>query len=586
MASTSNSNFFSKRPDNFGIAFIAYGIIAVIIIVAFWQFIPTDRENLLPMRVRTERVATCIFENRTGDPQFNTLGLVIADWVPRVLLNGNFAKTALPANTRHNNYLLKNLPGDYKVFTQATGVKYLITGYYEQRGDSLRLMSYLIDGLKGDTITTFKTIQAEKEQQSLLLQQFTGDILSHWTQRDLDEINPAFPNIAAYNTFIKGLQASDKSQANAKQYFSEAFQQDDQFYTPLLALTAWYREHRAFEEADSILAICQEHISPYSQFEVLQTKIHDAFLKGDVHRGTDYYQQLYELDPHNPIAVKQAGYYHLVYKNDPRYAIEIFSAYESEKSRSKTATCLDCQVRDAYKAAAHKRLDQHDAILELVEAYTPRIQSGLLADAHINALVDLEKWDELENTLSKYRDIPLYEAGTTRTALACDFAAMLACMAKDQPQYAKPSAELILSQTSSEATPTNDQYRGLAHYVLGNYKQAAKRAESLLQFNPYHQYAFPAKLLYLSYLKRNEKAEGERLLEIYLPVIEVPYSFGELAYIDAIVAAHEGAQRESLELLKEAFTKGKAFDQSTFLHDFAFVSMKDYSPLQQWAKPR
>jgi len=131
-------------------ALAAIAIVAVAVVAAIWLLTVRDRAPAVTSSLDPEKVVVAVFDNRTGDPKLDSLGLMISDVIGQNLTRLQDVKIAL--NPLVSAMGSEDLPrpvlaagGDpLRRLAERTGAGLVVSGAYYLDGENIRVQSQLI----------------------------------------------------------------------------------------------------------------------------------------------------------------------------------------------------------------------------------------------------------------------------------------------------------------------------------------------------------------------------------------------------------------------------------------------------------
>ena len=204
-----------KSSQKFGIRMVSIGFLAMALgATLFWAFgyKNADKNQLLPADIRKEKVAVNVFENFTGDSNFDALGYLGSEWISSGLRELK-VRTVSPEMVRQNKDKVGILPEDSEnriSFAEITGAKYVITGSYFLEDDSIILNTRLNSTESGDELKNFPQLKAAKNQKEQLIEEARQYLLGYWTlkkDQQLPKISP--PKYEAYQAYVNSIHSNN-----------------------------------------------------------------------------------------------------------------------------------------------------------------------------------------------------------------------------------------------------------------------------------------------------------------------------------------------------------------------------------------
>ena len=205
-----------------------------------------------------QRVAVATFENRTGDPSLDPIGLMAADLIRDGLLHTGLVEVA--SGSAPTAVVVSAASDGVRVLAEETGAGLVVSGAYYLAGDSLRFQAQLTDARRGHVLSTLaasgasaadpSTPIASLRQQALgaLALVIDGQLFRHAEQRI------PLPTYEAYRAYRVGLELSvERRWTEAIEHLERAIVLDSTYPAPQLRLASVHMNLGAMAVADSVL---------------------------------------------------------------------------------------------------------------------------------------------------------------------------------------------------------------------------------------------------------------------------------------------------------------------------------------------
>jgi TolB-like protein len=170
-----------------------------------------DRTAEAPAETSTDLnpnlVAAAAFENRTGKPELDNLGLVAADWLTNVLARID-AIDVVPIGLGVESRAGSTSPQEV---ADTTGADIVVTGAYYLEGDSLRFQANLTDATRGSLLRSLEPSGGPVDQPMAAIEpmasEVAGAVASLFASWDTDfDQNLRPPGFEAYREYIAGME--------------------------------------------------------------------------------------------------------------------------------------------------------------------------------------------------------------------------------------------------------------------------------------------------------------------------------------------------------------------------------------------
>ncbi len=245
------------------IAVVAAGITAV---VGPWP--RASSPELAGGGLDPEKYVVAVFDNRTGDPALDSLGIMISDFVTQGLQRLEGIKLAEnPMAVSGGPALPRSAvpPGADAVrwLAERTGAGLVVTGAYYADGTSIRAQSRLVDAATGRQATDIEPVAGPRDTPSavvdLLMQRVSGAV----AQR-LNRFSSGFagviraPRYDAYLQTIAGAKTFGADYSASIPHFRSAIALDPSFISPRTYLFFSYGNQGMDAEAEEVLRPMEE----------------------------------------------------------------------------------------------------------------------------------------------------------------------------------------------------------------------------------------------------------------------------------------------------------------------------------------
>ena len=295
---------------------VAGGVIVLVLLALalFLPFTPTPPEEAI------DSIAVLPFENRSGDPELESLSDGIAEGVTKRLSQLSSLEKVISSSSVRG---YKGKKVDARTVTQEVDVRAVVMGSMTSVGDSIRISVELVDGennntLWGDTYT--RTRSAIYELEEYLRKEIADALGIQLTGEEGERLIKRYTeNSEVHEAYLKGGAEYAKSTADgylkAIQYFEEAIEKQ-QDYAPAYAGLAY----SYFGAAQGVGIISHRKAMPNAEelarkaLELDNTLAEAHVVLGDVRRSYYWdwaeaekeYRLAIELDPNSSDA--HAGY--------------------------------------------------------------------------------------------------------------------------------------------------------------------------------------------------------------------------------------------------------------------------------------
>lgn len=347
------------------------------------------------------RVLAAPFENRTGDPALDPVGLLAADWITQELAATGLVEVVPSALTSRAARLVEDEPRDPIELARQTGARLLVAGSYTRVHDSLVFQAQVIglpegrllrtiDAVTGPADAPLDAVDPLRRRIAGALATFVDERLSTWSRTASQP-----PSWEAYRKYADGLDLFfDRRYGESARVFREAAALDSTFTTPLI--WALYGHGNAGEDAsaDSLherLRAMQARLSPWDRaiHEVLW-----AQKQGDREGSYEAAVRMAALAPGsewNYVLSNQA-----LFSNRPRAALEALLEMDPERGWTRQWPSYWGNLSSVYHALGN--YEEELRVVRQAETLFPD-RPGRFASDLVETLAALGRSDELLSVL-------------------------------------------------------------------------------------------------------------------------------------------------------------------------------------------
>lgn len=283
---------------------------------------------LLP-EIRDERTAVIPFKNRTGNVDLDMMGSLCSDLITNGLTEVGI-KTCSPRTVQQHDHLVgiprNNIEGKTS-FSEATGARYLIEGYFLQEEDTLTFKSHLTDGWNGDLVRNFPDIRGHILKKEALAKRLTRRIMGYWVSEDLIERGKFKPPL--YEAYKEYQKAYMTSAWYVPGQGLKAYALDTTFYTALLDEMFFQADgHRPLY--DSIFQLLAPQYGEMTDFEQSMFDANVAIYKRDYRTYKRLREKQFEQFPKDFMINATYSFHLMARENQPAKAWEVVNAIDWE----------------------------------------------------------------------------------------------------------------------------------------------------------------------------------------------------------------------------------------------------------------
>ena len=525
------------------------------------------------------RVIVLPFANRTGDPQFDELGDLAADWVVRGLTEADIADVAtIESLTGPDDSASGDM--DPRAMARALGAGRIVQGDIHLRGDLLEFRVAILETRDGSRTGNVQPSSSPRTNPMVALdgmRQRTMGAMATLTKKRTSglAVSDVPPIYAAYQEFMRGEENFQTLQfAKAVSHYLRAAQLDSSYAAPVVRAVYAYINLAERTTADSLakeLLASNRRISEYER-RYLDRAV--ATLEGDWQGAYRAAQQLKAAAPSSSFAQYIAA----------RAAIPIGRYEEAARELEKLwpnkypepAYFLD--LAGAYHLLGNYK--RQDRVLRKAREVVPVHTRLLESQARMYAATG--KLDELSVVLQEVRAShgpPVISAGAVMQSVAAELDN------HGHPAKAREVRESLVSwlrrRPAEEITGAALGMRSLALARLGSCPEANHIADSL----------YAAQRTVASASNRGivaahcaREAVADSMVRL-LDGMQEPYLRGNHRLQQARITATQGKKAEAVDLLIDAFAQGVPMANAN--HSVAeFASLRGFAPFESAVRPK
>jgi DNA-binding SARP family transcriptional activator/TolB-like protein len=510
------------------------------------------------------RVIVAPLENRTGNPQLDLVGAMVAEWVTQGVARTELVEVvdARTMLSSARDVELSGSPRYLRTLAEENGAGVVVSGSFYQDGDSLRFQTQISEPRSGSVRQSIDLVSAPAARPTEALKPITERVMGALAVLLDPRLNNASvatsqpPTYEAYRHFLLGMQSFGTDFEAEYAHFIRAAELDTSYAQAVLWAGIASANLRVYPRADSLLATldsARDRLAPYDQANL--EYFYRGFVQGNWPASHAGARRMLQLAPNAGHAHYAVGFTAVVL-NRPEEALAALSSVDLERGwgRSWAPQLINLITR------AYHQLGQHESELEWARRLR-RIDpgQGWLRIAEGRALAALGRVEELEQRLDEGLAFP----PTERTWEAYSPAAFALLAARELAahgflQHADSAAARAVAwhQSRPESERTSSQARralATALYHQGRYAEAATLVRALATEGPAGMGDFGA--LGVIAAREGRRAEAEAWSDS-VAVIPGPYRFGNGFYWQARIAALSGRQDEAVQLLRHALRDG------------------------------
>ncbi|MFW5950846.1 MAG: BTAD domain-containing putative transcriptional regulator [Gemmatimonadota bacterium] len=574
---------FARRRLLYAVAVAALAAVAVILAALF------AADTASPSLERS-RALVAPLENRTGDPELDPVGMMVADWMTQGLASLKFLDVVPYAELVKFNGgsgdVAPSASSEARAFTAAatTGAGTVVTGRYYAAGDGLEIHVLVTDVASGkllETIGPIRTLSADLGQAADVLRQRVMASLAVRLDASLGGIfdqSAMPPSYEAYLAYHEGTMAIVLGDwGDALPDLLRANELEPTFTSPLIfAGFAFMNAKQDFARADSVAQVVEDSRATLPRYDRLRLDLLQATLKGDAAAAYRAVREAADITPGGSAHFTAAEL--AVKVNRPRESLALLGTFDPERPIARQWTPYWSVLTEAYHL-----LGEHGKELKAARRGRDLIPGRIeMLVYEARALAALGRTRELERILVDAAGYP--SRRTTPADVMLTAAREL--RAHGHPRAARSAAEGVLDWYAALPAERRDSEqlraaRGSALYLADRFDEGRKEFERLRIENVDDP-------TYLRYLGAIAARSGDRAGAIAcadsLAAMDRPYLFGRHTYGRAVIEGLLGERQTAVTLLREALSRGLPY--GTQLHsDPDLLNLRGFEPFDRLLHP-
>lgn len=510
----------------------------------------------------SDKIAVLNFDNNTGDPEFDIVGKMTADWLIYGITE-NQAGEVISSDIINDRLKMMTTQvniADSKVINQLFRSNKIIKGAFYLDGDELEIKCTVIDGRGGEFLMTFPSVRCASSDPLVCIEELRQEVVGYLfdIERGDESIEIDPPNFEAYEKNILARESYKKPELYLK-YLNESIAADPNYFEPQILRVQHFYNLGKYRTADSLLT----SLDSTTKVSMRQQKLLNfckALLEGKNNRIYSNFKYEYDITPTHLETNSTAMVLIHQYLNKPEDVEPIFEVLDM--SDLDIENCIHCHYRYFIQALAYNELDEFDKTIELLEPVIGDIEALYLKRTLSRAYLETGDQAKLETLLG------ILELGGKNEELSdLKYHLGLTHLNRNEPELARRYFEDVTNNTNSPA-----RIVAQSHYYLKDYASAEIAIEELLkkEGNSVNLFGLLASTQFLSGKKEKSEESLKRLEDL-----RQDYQFGTVDYALAQYYAATGQNEEALKSLQRSIIQGNKYLPYNFQNDPHFVELKD-----------
>ena len=529
-----------------------------------------------------DRVAVALFENRTGNPEFDYLSKTLTDFIIQGLVQIRMVDI-VPTETVYS--LADASPASafsIQRISDHTNATMVVSGSYSIRGDELSLTARIINVLNNELIYSIGPVTGSKDNMGEIMEKLQSRVLGaisvYYDELFFNAYHLLYRIPPLYESYLVMKKGGEfffrREYESAISNLLIAFQIDSTALVSIDLAAIAYLNTGNYTRAESLLTIIDQHDIYHTSLGRTHTRWIRAMLKGDHHSS---YRGSRELAAQIPFYNYNLGL-HALMINRPDEAIEALLKVDPSNPGIGEWFFYWDLLTEAY----HLTGDHHTELKAARRGLAERPEYLSLVFYEMRALAALGRIDEINTRTEEIFALP--------SLMGWSPAGVFVGTANELRTHNHIEASRLLldramhwyrTRPSEQAQELRAGY-AFALYSARQWKEAQTIYEELLNESPdnitYHGY------LGVLHAQQGNTQEAMRQSD-WLSRVDDKYRYGVHTLWRARIAAVLGEYENGISLLRDAFAQGLSY--GLWIHtDPAFEGIRDIGPFQQLLKPR
>ena len=541
--------------------FSALGIISTLSAITIFFIVGNtfSKPAALPAVIQTDKIAVLKFGNNTGDPKYDIVSKMAADWVIHGITENHLGQViSQDVISQYSDMLIDVKSGqnqDNMVREYLKPAK-IISGNFYLNKDQLIFQSSISDEKTNKILISFKNTPCNAENPldcvKDLSESITGYLATSVNKKLMLQNTP--PKYEAYKHLLEAKSTDDDYEY--LELLNKALVLDPGYFEPKVLRVGYYYNIHSYKTADSLLKL----IKPDSHRNLRQLNLlnlYDAILKGNNRKAYEGILKEYRIAPFDLVTNKTAMVLALQFVNRPRDVEDIYNVIKLDSMNFQS--CSNCEDRVYVKALADVQLGNYDRAIFITQKVLDEVDSDILKRPLIAALVRSGKNAELNEFLFKS------ELSSTPEQL---HELYIISGREYSLKNRKTTADIYFNKAKKlDAEISERGYLAETLFYLEDFSEAEKQYQKLHREDP-KSIEILGKLAISNYMLGNTSEAKKNLLS--LEQLRGKYQFGEVDYILAQYNAIAKNEDLMYHQLLKSIADGHLFISTTFQNDPLF----------------
>lgn len=555
-------------------------------------FAPSSSDGAVSEEIRDARIAVLPFENKTGDPSLDALGVMASDWIIQGLVYLGDVQIVSFENIQYNIKYAGNddLGGQ---FAARTGAEKVVKGRYYLDGKALVFESQVVDTKTGRVDLAMPTVKGPAESQGGLVSQLQQKFATAFAAKG-HEFSPGIaqdpPSYDAYQLYQSGTDLYGTDFDKSIELQNQAIQKDSNFFWPYIFVAGAYFMDGEKAKADSVFNLIKGRIDVERLPQThKQWYLHwQAILNKDLRTAFETIIKTFEIDPRQFMTNLEAG----IMANDlnmPGEAVRIFGFIDPEHVDLRHEFNTWWHRHYAHNLYRLGRYEKAETVLNFIPAHLRRHWNYY--DRMAEIFITQGQHERLDGLM---HELLASKCPTTDKLSAFLFITERYGAKKQndkQALWADRGIAWIDEQAGS--LEVNSYFPGALYYLAGQYQKALpwlqkatkEEGPNWLQISKEGPGWLQLSRLGCCYLALQDSVSAQQTLAEMERWHDKTKDAGYLI-AQAHMYAKQSDKDRAVALMKEAFRKAHPYDPGSYENDVFFVPLQEYPPFEDFARPQ
>jgi tetratricopeptide (TPR) repeat protein/TolB-like protein len=556
-------------------------VVAVTVVSVFLATRPRGPDDGGEPPLDPNRVVVLPFDNRTGDPAHDVIGLMAADWLTQGMPETVDVDMIASSSAIAAAHRVGTGPDAPRAAARLLGAGTLVTGSYYRQADQLQIRAEIAATTTGELLHSVGPLSGPIAEPMTAVEPLRQQVLGRLAGRDPRYAKFSPTTFEAYQELMAGMEFDLEKPEVALEHYRRAAELDPDAFSARLVMSHTLEFLGRMEESQAILDELDAQRHRFNSFDRLCLDCVQLKRQHRDEEAVPLLREIVALDPLNPritIGLVQS----LTWTNRPREAVAVAERLGELDKHGFFHVFPWCQ-------ALHL-LGEHERELEVARDVLdrfPRVQEYIRQGLVINvmtALAALGRTDEAVELIEVgFGTDPSFGAWLALTASA-------ELRAHGRPGAAREIAEdmierspVILAEPPTAASPLPPRWTLAVLMTVADRPEDAREVfANLAAASPDNFYMIGS--LGAAAARVGDRTTAEQALA-RLDELASPTFYGTDHYFRACIAAELGEREQAVEHLHAMMRAG--FQYNLTLHRNPYLdNLHGYEPFEDFLRPR